>query len=104
MSCPERDHIILALALAANEGNIAAEDFKLAASEGERQDARKSVEAARNYCIALRARILSHCAQHGCRKRTFIQRGHRKLLFRALVPTGVFLGFPVRAVADLSLR
>jgi hypothetical protein len=41
-------HIILAFALAANEGNIAAEDLELAASDGDRQAARKSVESARN--------------------------------------------------------
>jgi hypothetical protein len=66
MSCAERDHIILAFALAANEGNIAAEDLELAASDGERQAARKSVEAARSYCYSLRAMFLTHCRQHGC--------------------------------------
>ncbi len=66
MSCTERDHIILAFALAANEGNIAAEDLELAASEGERQHARKSAETARNFCYSLRARFLTHCEQHGC--------------------------------------
>ena len=66
MSCRERDYIILAFALAANEGNIAAEDFELAASDTERQDARKSVEAARTYCYDLRARFLTHCEHHGC--------------------------------------
>lgn len=66
MSCTERDHIILAFALAANEGNIAAEDVELASSEGERQRARTSAEAARNYCQTLRARFLTHCEQHGC--------------------------------------
>jgi hypothetical protein len=66
MSCTERDHIILAFALAANEGNIAAEDLELAASEGDRREARRSAEAARNYCQSLRVRFLSHCEQHGC--------------------------------------
>jgi hypothetical protein len=66
MSCTERDHIILAFALAANEGNIAAEDLELAASERERQDAKQCVEAARNYCYDLRARFLTHCENHGC--------------------------------------
>jgi hypothetical protein len=66
MSCAERDHIILAFALAANEGNIAAEDLELAGSDGERQEARKSVEAARDYCHSLRALFLTHCEQHGC--------------------------------------
>jgi hypothetical protein len=66
MSCTERDNIILAFALAANEGNIAAEDAELAESEGERQDARKSMEAARNYCHHLRTAFLTHCEQHGC--------------------------------------
>ena len=66
MSCTERDHIVLAFALAANEGSIAAEDLELAASDDERQDARKSVEAARTYCYSLRAEFLTHCEQHGC--------------------------------------
>ena len=66
MSCRERDYIILAFALAANEGNIAAEDLELAASDTERQDAMKSVAAARIYCYDLRARFLTHCEHHGC--------------------------------------
>ena len=66
MSCTERDHIVLAFALAANEGNIAAEDLEQAASDGERQEARKSVETARDYCHSLRAMFLTHCEQHGC--------------------------------------
>jgi hypothetical protein len=66
MSCTERDRIILAFALAANEKNIAVEDCEFAASDRERQDAQKSVEAARTYCTSLRTRILDHCAQHGC--------------------------------------
>jgi hypothetical protein len=66
MSCSKRDHIILAFALAANEGNLAAEDVELAISDGERQHAQKSLDAARNYCYALRTRFLAHCEQHGC--------------------------------------
>jgi hypothetical protein len=66
MSCTERDHILLAFALAANEGNIAAEDLALAASDGERQLAQRSAEAARNYCYSLRAMFLTHCEHHGC--------------------------------------
>jgi hypothetical protein len=66
MSCTERDHIVLAFALAANEGNIAREDVELAASDGERQHAQRSADAARNYCYSLRARFLTHCQQHGC--------------------------------------
>jgi hypothetical protein len=66
MTCTERDHIILAFALAANEGNIAVEDLELAASDNERQNARKSVEAARTHCYSLRAMFLTHCQQHGC--------------------------------------
>ncbi len=66
MSCTERDRIILAFALAANEGNIAAEDLELADSDGERQHAAKSMEAARNYCYSLRTMFLTHCEHHGC--------------------------------------
>ena len=66
MSCTERDHIILAFALAANEGNIASEELEDAASDGEREDALRSAEAARSHCHALRAMFLNHCEQHGC--------------------------------------
>ena len=66
MSCMERDYIILAFALAANEGNIAAEDLELAASDGERRDAQKTVESARDHCYHLREMFLTHCEQHGC--------------------------------------
>ena len=66
MSCTERDHIILAFALAANEGNIATEDVELAVSESDRQEARRSAHAARDYCYTLREQFLTHCAQHGC--------------------------------------
>jgi len=66
MSCNERDRIVLAFALAANEGNIAAEDLELADSEGERRLAEKSVEAARNCCYFLRSEFMAHCEQHGC--------------------------------------
>jgi hypothetical protein len=66
MSCTERDSIILAFALAANEGNIAAEDLESAQSDGDRQDAQKCLESARSYCYRLRSRFLTHCEQHGC--------------------------------------
>jgi hypothetical protein len=66
MSCTERDHIILAFALAANEGNIAAEEVEHAANDGERQHAQKAMETARDYCRNLRAEFLTHCEQHGC--------------------------------------
>jgi hypothetical protein len=57
---------MLAFALAANEGNIAAEEAERASSDGERQTAEKAVETARDYCRHLRAEILTHCEQHGC--------------------------------------
>jgi hypothetical protein len=66
MSCQERDRIILAFALAANESNIAAGDLELAANESERRMAQQSVDTAKRYCYQLRDRILSHCRQHGC--------------------------------------
>jgi hypothetical protein len=66
MSCTERDHIILAFALAANEGNIAAEEVEQAASDGEREHAQKAMQTARDYCRHLRAEFLTHCEQHGC--------------------------------------
>ena len=60
MSCTERDLIVLAFALAANEGSIAAEDVELASSESDRQEAKKSAKAARDVCYTLRSRFLTH--------------------------------------------
>jgi hypothetical protein len=66
MSCQERDGIILAFALAANERNIAAGDLEIAATDSERHHAQVSVDRARNYCFELRDMILRHCSLHGC--------------------------------------
>jgi hypothetical protein len=66
MSCQERDGIILAFALAANERNIAAGDLETAASDSERHHAQVSVDRARSYCFKLRDLILLHCSEHGC--------------------------------------
>jgi len=66
MNCTERDNIILAFALAANEKNIAAEEFESAQNERARQSALVSRDAAGNYCFSLRSRFLDHCRQHGC--------------------------------------
>ena len=66
MKCTERDNIILAFALAANEKNIAAEEVESAQNEGARQSARMSRDTAGNFCFTLRSRILDHCRQHGC--------------------------------------
>ena len=66
MQCTERDQIILAFALAANEKNIAAEEWEMANTESARQAALHAADTARNYCFTLRTRILNHCHQHGC--------------------------------------
>ncbi|MEO8367574.1 MAG: hypothetical protein ABI806_00035 [Candidatus Solibacter sp.] len=66
MKCTERDHIILAFALAANEKNIAAEEGETANTEPARKAARHAAEMARNFCFTLRNRFLDHCHQHGC--------------------------------------
>ena len=66
MSCEERDRIILAFALAANEHNIASGNFETAASDADRQNAKKSVDTAKGYCFHLRDLVLKHCKQHGC--------------------------------------
>ena len=66
MQCTERDHIILAFALAVNEKNIAAEECEAAKSERSRQAARHAADAAGSYCYTLRSRFLEHCYQHGC--------------------------------------
>ncbi len=66
MSCNERDQIILAFALAANEHNIAAGEFETAANDAARRHAQQSVDAARGYCHKLRDLVLTHCKQHGC--------------------------------------
>lgn len=57
---------MLAFALAANERNIAAGDFELAANERERRDAKRTMERAHSSCHELRNLILDHCRQHGC--------------------------------------
>lgn len=66
MNCLERDRIILAFALAANERNIAAGDLEAAVTEAERRDAQRSVDTAKGYCFQLRDLVLKHCEQHGC--------------------------------------
>jgi hypothetical protein len=66
MSCEERDRLVLALAVAANEGKTASEDLERATTDGEREHAEKALEMARNYCHSLRAKFLLHCEQHGC--------------------------------------
>jgi hypothetical protein len=66
MSCQERDRIVLAFALAANESNIAANDLEAALTDSERRYAQQSIETAKRYCHQLRDRFLSHCRQHGC--------------------------------------
>ena len=66
MKCQERDHIILAFALAANERNIAASDLEIAATDAERQHALRTIENARGYCHQLRDLIVVHCRRHGC--------------------------------------
>ncbi len=66
MQCTERDHIILAFALAVNEKNIAAEEGETARSESARQNAKNAATAAGDYSFTLRSRILDHCRQHGC--------------------------------------
>ena len=66
MSCQERDRIVLAFALAANEGNIAASDLEIALTDTERRRAEQSIETAKQYCRQLRDRFLNHCQQHGC--------------------------------------
>jgi len=66
MQCKERDHIILAFALAANEKNIASEEGETANTERARSAALHAADTARNYCFTLRSRFLAHCLQHGC--------------------------------------
>jgi hypothetical protein len=66
MSCRERDGIILAFALAANERNIAADDLEIAATDSDRRHAQVSIERARTCCFELRDLILRHCSKHGC--------------------------------------
>jgi hypothetical protein len=66
MSCGERDRIILAFALAANEHNLASGEFENAATDAERLRAQQSVDAAKGYCFHLRDLVMRHCTQHGC--------------------------------------
>ncbi len=66
MSCRERDKIILAFALAMNEGNNASSDLEEAASDDQRAQALHMIESARMYTHCLRLAVLDHCRQHGC--------------------------------------
>jgi hypothetical protein len=66
MSCEERDRIILAFALAMNEGNSARSDLEFAANEAERSEALHMIESARAHILRLRVAVLEHCQEHGC--------------------------------------
>jgi hypothetical protein len=66
MSCLERDRIILAFALAANERNIAVGDWEDAHGEAARLQAHQVVQTAESSCLKYRAMVLSHCQEHGC--------------------------------------
>jgi hypothetical protein len=66
MSCLERDNIILAFVLAANERNIAAGDWESAAGDPAREQAREILQIAERSCHELRAMVVSHCQEHGC--------------------------------------
>ena len=66
MSCLERDRIILAFALAANERNIAVGDWEEAAGDAARMQAHEVLQTAESSCLKYRAMVLSHCLEHGC--------------------------------------
>jgi hypothetical protein len=58
--------MILAFALAVNEGNNASFDLETATDETERRQALTLIESARYHSERLRALVLEHCLQHGC--------------------------------------
>ena len=66
MSCLERDRIILAFALAANERNIAVGDWEEAAGDAARTQAHEILQTAESSCVKYRAMVLSHCLEHCC--------------------------------------
>jgi hypothetical protein len=66
MNCAARDKIILAFALAINEGNNAASDLEEATSDAERSEALHLMDTSRKYTHRLRTAVLDHCKQHGC--------------------------------------
>jgi hypothetical protein len=66
MSCMERDRIILAFALAANERNIAVGDWEDAAGDVARTQAHDVMQTAEGSCLKYREMVLSHCQAHGC--------------------------------------
>ncbi len=66
MSCLERDRIILAFALAANERNIAVGDWEEAVSEPSRTQLHEVMLVAESSCLKYREMVLSHCHEHGC--------------------------------------
>ena len=58
--------MILAFALAMNEGNNARFDLEAAASETEREQALNVIKSSQYHSDRLRALVLDHCQQHGC--------------------------------------
>jgi hypothetical protein len=66
MSCRERDRIILAFALAMNNTNNGYASLEGAATDGERSQARQTIETSQDHCYRLRELVIRHCEAHGC--------------------------------------
>jgi hypothetical protein len=66
MTCPERDKMLLAFALAVNERNIASSDLETAADDVERRQLHRYMQSAAGQSEQLRALVLLHFAEHCC--------------------------------------
>jgi hypothetical protein len=65
-ACWERDKMILAFAIAMNEGNNASSELEEATTEEEREEATCMVLSAKMHGFRLRLAVLDHCREHGC--------------------------------------
>jgi hypothetical protein len=66
LNCSERDRIILALALAANNTESGYATLEWASGEEERRQALRTIETSQDHCRRLRALFIRHCGTHGC--------------------------------------
>jgi hypothetical protein len=66
VSCPERDRIVVLLALAVNNSNNGYAMLEWAADDDERSQAMQTIADSQDHCRRLRALVMRHCQSHGC--------------------------------------